>query len=216
MRLNIFARKESLPSNLPSQQDLEEFGQISKYTPDFRLIEQTSHQNVFVYGRDMTNRPEFNASVSERQYTAFTLPQFSLWEKKLGKESYPVALKSHLQKNLIVDGIDRQLAPTNRIKGEVHKIQATHLYKLDKMRENGVQFQRMRVAVVVPYRTLKVQTLKQSSMEVHIESHMAWMYVGLPEYWEEQLDAGYTCKPSPIIRARNEYIKKYYAFEEGI
>jgi Gamma-glutamyl cyclotransferase, AIG2-like len=171
------------------------------FTPDMVTLEKYQFQLLFIYDRMMHNYPE-HMLIEEHGVqlpTAFSLPEFSLWKHELGLESYPVAIRTRHKEIL---------CPTARVKGELYAMRPYQFLELDKHRLNGVEFIRERVQLVVPYHSARNPGIQC------LQGIKAWMYVGNPDYWNDQLDGGFSFRPATLLEAHNQYLKKYYFFHK--
>lgn len=198
----------------PDREWVEKALKAAPFTPDIQELETRERHLVFEYGtamRGYRNSDLLNGFL----YTAFTNPnvgKYSLWKKKLGPMSFPIALP-----------ISFRDTPLRAIKGELHAIRPTQFIELDKYMLNTVQFERVRVNVVIPYsqrlfikdrakleelmggplniRRDGLNTYSDAGSEVIYKGMLklkAWMYIGLQDYWVtdgEPLDAGYIFEP---------------------
>ena len=164
-------------------------------TPDRLWLERHEWRLLFVYCDIMHNRRLYHmiAEDSINLGGAFTETEdWVMYKKKLGEETFPIALKSDL-------GIQR------RIKGEIHAVRP-HLFwnLLDKRFLNGAEFRRERVKLWVPYH------IQHSGVTIDhnefIQRLSAFMYVGVPEYWEPQLDAGYSFAPVGAFKPNVDWV----------
>jgi len=182
-------------------------------TPDYGFLAEHQYQLLFVYDDMMHNRRKMNKSTDWfRLSGAFTRNQHLLYKKKLGTETFPIPLPAPHEKGA-------------HIKGELWAVRPDEFLWLDKQKENGLLFERKRVHVNVPYRkvvwtkdtifkddgTWETGTvLKEEQNKIIV----CWMYVGIPQYWNDQLDAGFlfgeVSKYSPNKPDRPDY----YYFSE--
>ena len=97
-----------------------------------------------------------------------------------------------------------------KIKGELWKVPSNHFYSLDKFMGNGRVFRRSRVLLEVP-----LKMLYRNGAHTHIEriipNQEAYMYVGIKEFWEPQLDGGYYFQPMTIFN-NSSLNRKYYCY----
>lgn len=148
------------------------------YTPDLPALEQRERHWVFIccdlklrLPRDYMIEREPDVS------SAFTEKSFVMWKKKLGNQSYPIPLE-----NTFDDPFGQH--PPLRIQGELYLLTPSQIILLDNLRLNGVEFERKRVKIIVPFR--KGRLYKTFTKRVE-----AWMYIGRSSYWDELIDGGY-------------------------
>lgn len=181
------------------QQSNEEF------TPDIAKLERYKYQLIFVYDEMMFGHPQEEVLKPEATILskAITKNGYTLWKRKLGKQSYPVALDQKFH-NLLK-------AP---IKGELYRMRSKHFITLDSYKDNGVRYYRKRIDVVVPWKEV-VRHKKTNVVITRAERKTeikAWMYIGIPDFWEEILDAGFMSSPVRCFQPNDPNLKPYYMF----
>lgn len=179
--LDKYADFKFLRSVVPLQNQFE-------YTPDRLWLERHPGVLLFVYDETMRSRSLYHL-IEESVYlgVAFTSPDWTLWKKKLGEETFPIALNGQSVGKTDRKGIRQE----GRIKGEVHLVQPHVLWNtLDRRMLNGIEFRRERVKVLMPYHIqTKGVTIDHNEFIKELRVHM---YVGVPEYWNNQLDDGFS------------------------
>ena len=182
---------------------LGEFKEDFKYTPDILKLEATKQDFVFEYGECMEGRFDHETFIDTGQVQkvgcAFT--QFSnlvMYKKNLGSFSYPVIL-AHMPKHPPKQYRIRQEGLPGRIKGDLFLVQgAQSIVELDRARENGVAFKRVRMNVLFPYtKTVWNEKTGSFASEEHLEETPAWVYIGMKLYWDNLIDGGYS---SQLVR----------------
>lgn len=182
------------------------------YTPDVNMLEQRPWQNLFLFGEDRPdlgkNMAKMEDDILDSPVVAFTRQHFSMYRKELGGESYPIAL-------------ERKFAGNDHtcIKGYVVTIRSSKLYELDNYRENGKLFIRKRVKLIIPY--TRIQWVKETTeakrggnQTVRAYKHVkAHMYVGNPDYWDCQIDAGYIFSPVNRIVSQSPWMEDYIYYD---
>lgn len=93
-----------------------------------------------------------------------------------------------------------------KIKGELWSVTAAHIIALDLHMMNNVMFKRQRVVVETP-----MKCVHNGSVERIIPDQEAFMYVGIPEFWEDQIDAGYLWQPMTAFSSPS-LNRKYYSY----
>ena len=188
--------KENIPDpNLPSN------------TPDLIWLEGAQWRLVFLYDELMKNRRLYEELIGKDSVclsNAFTKGTgLALWKKRLGEESFPIALegadKIPAQRGISSVRLSK-MGPKElskgilgRIKGEVFAVPVPVLKKLDNHYENGLLFNRERVRVLVPYHLqYSSQTIDHNELILEVR---VWMYVGIKEHWSKELDGGYLYQP---------------------
>lgn len=156
-------------------------------TPDHWELAKKMRHLVFWYN-------ETSPSAGEAFMSGFTKDGFVLY-KKNGSDCFPIPLyhKPHHP-------------PTARIAGGLSFLSTDGIISLDKEMKNKVEFNRVRLNIVVPYQQETIQTVFEDGRAVNYirrsnEKHYvyrAWMYVGMREVWENRLDGGYNFRPVRI------------------
>lgn len=164
---------------------------VHKHTPDLWKLEQFAFQNIFVSDDLMTGK-KHHSIIKDAAYSGepihpvcYTFDKFTFFKKDLGEHSFPVSLPwdyrptSHLRWPVV----------PARVKGELYTIRPKSFIELDKLRLNGVQFHRQRVRVVLPYREVRFDKkhILPNITDDYILTTTAWMYVGAPKYWDDQI-----------------------------
>lgn len=206
--LSSLARIIGIDNNLPSAEWVREQAKKTLFTPDIALLEKRRFQWLFEYGEAQPKHEEYKTFLEG--YTenvppmaAFSLNPFSCYKQALGKLSHPVALEGAR--------FNVHLAP---IKGSLIGVASSRLIELDNHRMNGVAFQRHRVKVQVPHIKQVWHKERQGLTNIICEPEIlsAWMYVGVPEYWNEMLDNGFITKNLNTYGDLSGTIPRYYQF----
>lgn len=203
-----------------------EWHRRNELTPDIWKLEQSMYQLIFIPD-DMMQGKINNHLIADAgrdgdipvHPACFTLERFTFWKKDLGVESYGIPL-------------ERTFEPTNwlrvrptpaKIKGQLYAILSPRIKKLDIHRQNRLQFIRMRQKITLPYRHVKYNTkpdaevfskLPEISPE-YLQSVDAWMYVGIPEYWDNLIGDMFQvreCRKFELNQPKF-WIEDYYKFE---
>lgn len=184
---------------------------LTKYTPDVVTLERYFYQHMFVYNEwQSVNRGAEILKGCDRLAGAFTVAPFTVWNKNLGGESYPIVLETQGHGEgfgeLATMGLPAQ------IKGELYKVpsaSATTFNRLDTYMQNGVSFKRKRMQIAVPYTDPATGLRDVKTLE-------AWMYIGNPDYWDPLID-NYHFSPAKVWHREltsEAYAKKYYYYNE--
>lgn len=174
------------------------------YTPDIWQLEKKRFQLTFVCDELQRNMimhhqiGEYSRSVCK----AFTKERFSLWRMNLGKVSRVIPLRTEFYG-----------AELHSIKGELYATVSQQYPELDKYKQNGVLYQRERVRLVIPTKTIKWSYPEGHFSETpSVYIGTAWMWIGIPEYWNNLLDGGYHFSPVKRFTPRNLHVKRYYCY----
>lgn len=184
-------------------------------TPDIWKLEQFERQFLFVVGDQIERNLAQEASfVPIPKYpVCYSHESVTLWKKDLGVRSYPIVLP----KSYRPTGFTRYPIEPAPVVGELWSILPNQFILLDKHKQNGIQFRRERVDVQFPYHEVgwsKERPLHKISRQYFV-TKPAWMYIGIPEYWDTQIggifaSAQIEITEHPVPRTRNN---KYYRFE---
>ena len=170
-----FSKKEEVPSDW----DLQQAFDLAPFTPDIAVIQQKRSQILFVCDELQKHHPGFEL-IKEHSASlggAFTKDQFVMYKRKLGLESYAVALDNPFFQ-----------AQKGIIRGELYAVLPMRYIELDTHYQNGVVFERRRVTVKIPH--LHIGKRKDGSgFRIKKTSELrCFMYVGVPDYWNKVMD----------------------------
>lgn len=226
------AAKEYLPIGLkmalvkrPNPEFMWWMNEITKFTPDIATLEEYHWQLIFTpdeLKRDHVQHHRLGED-SKFKFPAFTVKKFHYWNPKNPLEGMiPMAL---------VDGYVNPVPwfpPVASIKGEIYMIRPQRFLDIDRYYQNGIEYQRHRIRLVVPYRSVKL--LKDHTLDPrfgvttainrseYVGSSIvtseeitciirAWMYIGKPSYWDPLLNShGYD--PVETFTSKNRVDEK--------
>lgn len=162
-------------------------------TPDVWKLEQSMYQLVFVPD-DLMQGHRHNNLIAEYGYSGdtplhpgcFTLERFTYFKKDLGIESFGIPMEKKFKP---LGYIGSYNPSPSKIRGELYAILSPAIKTLDIHRQNGLQFRRIRTMIHLPYREVrfsKEQPIPNITPEF-LRTVEAWMYVGVPEYWEDRI-----------------------------
>lgn len=154
--------------------------------------------------------------------TVFTMKGFSMFYDHPSKQVVPLYTEN--------DGSTSDfLFPCAKIKGQLHLVTPDLIHSLDIVYQNGVQFRRRRVKLLLPYyqkltgpnRTLNGKPLpralqgwrgKTSPERICVVD--AYMYVGVQKFWNDKLDGGYDTLQCPIQfpNVEKNWLPRYYEY----
>jgi len=200
------------------KQDLSpllDFDKDTEYTPDVATLERRTHWLLFVPDQ-MMSRHHSNVKLgsSVKMLEALTEDNFSFWKQRRGDFTQAIPL-----------GEAFKTVPFNPIKGEVFLVKSQKFFELDTERRNGVEFERKRIKLKVPYRRVSSKDffIKEkdkyewalANTPYHEGQLNAWMYVGISNYWSPLLDGGYMFTPVKSFIPHNKRLTQYYYFTIG-
>lgn len=167
------------------------------YTPDWVELEQSEYVPVFLYCNLMRGgslhhciEDVFKAKsvdgLSVNPYV-FSHRRYEMWQTKDGRDSYPIALPSRLTtpKLSVASGTITSYPMKGYVKGRVYFIPSAHMKDLDRLKQNGVLFNRIKIGVKLPYRIQNVDESGLSLGKEEFETMDVWMYIGRREYWDD-------------------------------
>lgn len=192
------------------QQDVPEF------TPDAWSLFQKPAHLMFIYDEMkqghwrhwlIKNNLDERLDRSSFHCQGFTADGYHLWKMKKGNHSQAIPLPS--MKNGSNFGKQDGWNPGHlRIRGELYHVRTDVILELDKCKMNELQFIRKQVNVIVPYH---IESSSGWKSLTKVMAHRAFMYVGIPEYWNDLLDGGalfspvQSYDPIPSGPIKNEY-----------
>jgi len=213
--------------NFPSTHEAKWLTDQAMYSPDLGWLEQFEYQWLFAADDTRINHSR-HTLVSDCEFgaTAYTTQPFNYWVLEAGDERVPVPMLSKGPSPI------RYFPPSLKVRGELLKIRTHQFLGLDTYKRNTVQFKRKRITVLVPYRdgTYVGNTdeygpmLKPVPRALQGTKHFmlskekvyvirAWMYVAIPEYWDNILDAGWRgFKTVNYYESKRSWLKEYYDF----
>lgn len=199
-----------------------------RWTPDLATLQLSQFQLLFVCDdmkHDWDSYEKIRENSARIPYRAFTMKNFKYYCRTVDSEKTFIPLRSDKTEFELTPVIP--YVPSCKIAGELHAVESEHFTKLDELKQNGVQFLRQRIKLLVPWRemplsewkdvdgrplplALKGKTGVLSSERVHIIE--AWMYVGIPEYWNDLLDGGFLFNPVWVSEAfqSKRWLRQYY------
>ena len=184
----------------PNESWLEEADRLVDYTPDLVNLETFENQRIFIYDEMMRKHRKDHLLQGSYRCMAFTTDKFTLWKKKLGNYSFPIASRTQYAST-----------PFTRIKGELHIISPRTFLNLDTHKENGYTFRRKRIKVDIPYTERKWEQGNTIDKR-HVLQVEAWMYIGINRYWADQFDGGYFFEPVKSFPPKNLDTKREYYY----
>lgn len=197
----------------------------TRRTPDVVELSLSEYRLLFVVDDMKVDFEKYKeiAEYSAPVTRAFTQSPFQFFCRTIGEEKTYIPLEKPE---------DSLRAVSCKISGELHAVKSTHLFKLDILKDNGVQFIRKRIKVLVPsrempmaeYRELQGKRLPPALLgkkgvlsPERVDIKDAFMYVGNPEYWNVLIDQPYfaggkSFEPVWVSTAFKEkrWLRKYY------
>lgn len=197
-----------------------DFLRQTELTPDIWQLEQFQYLRIFVPCDMMTGKINNNlvkdASKDGKPLhpTCYTHNDYTFWKKDLGEHSYGVPLPASYRPT----GFVRWPVEGARIRGELWGIRPNQFIVLDRLRQHGRMFVRRRVPITLPYRTVSyddTRRLPNISDHKYFQTVDAWMYFGIPEYWDPQI-GGIFAKAQLELHEHDQrrlWMNKFYKWE---
>lgn len=190
--------RSGLGYDLPDQALFQFLEQETQYTPDVAVLEAHSWQLYFAC--DETQMGHAKAVLGDVHYKCpgFTQKTFNYWDPNVPFLP-PVPIEATGYRNPMPFYPD-----IAKIKGQVLLVRPEALLRLDEYKEQGVQYRREKARILVPYRKIRSirdhPDLPTDDIEIELAKGLgltferihiirAWMYVGIPEYWDKLITA---------------------------
>jgi hypothetical protein len=185
---------------------LNKMGDGTRFTPDVPDLERREKQFLFVPDEMMEHHYDHaRLGVGATKVAmALTQDKFSLWKRKLSTGPSVIPL-------------EKGYGSLSSIRGELFLIRSQQMFKLDTHRQNGVEYKRTRIKLIIPYTETRLHYGQSGYYEEVVKkldhSLNAWMYVGVDEFWTDKLDGGYEFATVRRFHPKNNLFKEpYYYF----
>lgn len=190
-------------------------------TPDLWYLNQHARQLVFIADDFKTGKKRHELLEGQLPIhpSCYTLNNFTVWKKDLGEHSFPLPFE---------DGIDFEVhgwykPEPARLQGELYAMPSSFIWKvLDIQKDNGVQFERKRASITVPYREVRFSDKPNAGVwdkiptisKDNLRTIRAWMYVAKPDYWDDYIGVSLGTRAVPLFRhiTPKVWIEEYYKF----
>lgn len=208
--------------SLPLPEEARWMTERVRYTPDMGYLELSEFQLLFVPDVLRTGYVHYDKTEGVLLCGGYTEKNFAHWYQQVGDERIGIPMRQD------VDSPLRYMPPALKIKGELQAVLSSRFDVVDTHMRNTHLFRRQRMNILVPYRKRTKNTddlgnelPKALQGKDHIVDGpkrvyiiRAWMYVGIPEYWNDLLDAGFRgFKTVNHYESRfNPWLKRYYDF----
>jgi len=189
---------------------IKEMSKRTLFTPDAHLFNRTVYQLLFIYGNEQRGHIMHERLIkphcmnNKPAAVVFTENEYTMMKKKLGWATYP-----------IVADIDLWNVPKLKVKGELYAIRSYMIPELDRCYSNTVDFMRQRITVTMPHHLL-MWSKKTGEHRVVKQDHItyqAWAYLGIPDFWKDELDVGYSYGQVAVTDPNNHsQLQQYYSF----
>lgn len=197
-----------------------------QYTPDLCKLEAFKKVRLFVPD-NLQRHCNLHSLLGETEFEAFAFTNefFHFWKKNALEMSQFIPLET--EKNITPIKPTLHTHGSARILGELHLVSPDTVKQLDLLRQNGVQYFRRRIHVLVPNRTVR-KTGYHKYERPHADERLngpvvtdpervdlqkAFMYIGNPDYWNPLIDAGYSYSSVQQFPAKNRpWLQRYFQF----
>lgn len=167
-RIAMFGRKKIIQQTLVSEEWLLNRNQ-SPFTTDIMWLQMQATHRLFICDNIMADRKQnflLDDCAARLNVACFTKECYNY---RIFKDGTPVPIED---------------SKGHRIMGEMVAATPDAFLKLDKLRQNGVQFIRKHVSVLLPNCPQDNRMLPQFLGKGRVDTWKCWMYVGIPDYWE--------------------------------
>ena len=173
-----------------------------EYTPDMWRLNRYEWQRLFVPDEMQRGFYRYPLIQEDSFFRArgFTEESYVMYKKKLGEATYAITLPGPVFND-----------PIAHIGGQVHYVRPHVFKELDRLKLNGLHFERKRVSILVPFRE---QVTNRTAGHERVRRANAWMYVGIPDYWVPQLDGGYLFDRVKKFNCKSKFVSDYYLFSK--
>lgn len=209
-----------LPDHMMMKNMLVDFQNGCDFTPDAAILDQYWAQNIFVYDHMMkgfSKNKHFLQEPAQHRWAGFTQSRnMVLWKKCLGRETLPFALEVE---DDMKHGKSSLLGKPACINGQIYTVRPYQIRDIDKHLMNGVQYERKRVTVEVPYGRTHLYHQGKSEFHPRVSLVKAWMWVGKSDYWKDLMTVGSNFAEVKLYTAnegRENLERQYYFFNENI
>lgn len=204
-----------------------------RHTPDAQELFSAPRHLLFVYDEMKSRHQGFTKTVKfgptlfpgyANYPTVFTMQGYNLFYHPDTKQVVPLFAEK--------DGY----FPRAKIKGQLHLVTPKLIHWLDIQKGNRLQYRRKKVKLLLPHRKkillpyeeendprpeaedrplprcLQGWRGKESGEIMHILD--AFMYVGRPSFWDDELDGGYSTLQCPIQfpNKDKDWLPRYYEY----
>lgn len=201
----------------PQKFDINRYGR--KHTPDMLMLQQYKRHLVLLPCNVQRGMKYHNFVKNCEPYgLGYTRGKFQMYTKNLGNESFPIPLPGIAEKKYIQHPLGHKMPPSLNIRGELYWCDAETISELDNFKLNGVEFERKRVEVKFLYQEPITQLDRDTNeliatyTDTKVFMLSPWMYVGIEDYWNSQIDNGYLFTPSKAFKSKSKATDYFYEF----
>lgn len=193
---------------------------LRRFTPDMQALETQLEHPLFVVDELQDGMPRHGMLKGERRlYTGFTQTHYTMLYYDAGEQSYPLVFERQL--------FFHNLSPILPIRGVLYGVSTRTISKLDVLRQNGVQFERKRVMIVIPLNHLWFKDRRHAKLifgdmaasctiegEKKVFRLYAYMYFARQNHWQDGLDRSTRTPEASVLENKRGLIKRFYAFTD--
>lgn len=223
--VRMLAPSSRIGYKLPDPEFFWSASNSNRYTPDIAQLE--AHEWQLYFACDETQRGHLKHDLigeHEDKCPGFTQKSFNYWDHD-APFMPPIPMAANGFHNSLPGYPD-----ICKIKGRILKIRPQAFLKLDEYKENGVQFRREKVRILVPWRQLEFikdpyrppewieQVLSLQTGLTYEKVHVirAWMYVGVPQYWDKMISV-FDYRSVQTFEAKNrQWCHQYYQYRKPV
>lgn len=202
-------------------------------TPDIWKLEQSMFQLIFIPDDMMEGKPNHGLISDvirngEAVHPAcYTFDRYTFWKK----EVHSIDEEGKPQIEFTAIPMKKEYEPTNwlrvrptpaKIKGQLYAILSPRIIRLDILRQNGVQFRRERQKISLPFQHVIFNDDPNAPVyeklpvisPYYLKTVEAWMYVGVPEYWDNLIGDMFTVRECDKFQLNQPqfWVDEYYKF----
>lgn len=230
--LNVFSWKNENTSLYNLLALLKKEEERLKRTPDLSLLERKEFQEVFIPDeiQQGLHRHDIIAGHCEFRGTGFTAHTFAVCKK-----NGPLPEAIPLINTGETDSLRRWKVPLGRIQGQLFAVRPYRIPDLDEYKDNLTAFMRVRIPIIMPHKKVTwFKDLYKTMQEKHVDIDTffrqnprkpgeltsktiysrvkAWMYIGVPSFWNQIIDNGFEYSFLKTITPRKNPLGEYFKF----
>lgn len=198
-----------------TEDEVNHLNHAMRFTPDEWVLCRRKCWWMFVYSRDQFGHPDVVQNSEYYPHTVYTTAPYSMWTKDLGDESFSIMMDTTNFAEVVSEPVEQPLTETNadgskwvkyegnrlkfrksiqkiapefKVKGELVLVTRKMIHSLDEKYKNGVEYQRRRIGLQIPYRfQYRNAKFELKVSERQTELIHAFAYVGIQEFWDKQI-----------------------------
>lgn len=214
--------------SLPLPEEARWMTERVKYSPDMGWLEEQEFQLLFCPDNFRSGYAHYGKTEGTVLCGGYTEKNYAYWCQQIGDARTGIPIRQDK------DSVLRYVPPALKVKGELQAVLSSRFDVIDTHMRNTEVFRRQRVNILVPYRMRTknvtdlgtelprvLQARDENAPDYVLEGPLrvyiirAWMYVGIPEYWNDLLDAGFRGFKTVNhyeSRMKRPWLLRYYDF----